>query len=95
MKGKWAARIAGGAAGLANGLFGGGGGMVRKVHDNVCLSLYAVQGLQSALALSKGVHESAKLSALVAVLHQTSDLFAHAPHGAVDDDFHFFVPFRP
>ena len=25
---KWAARIAGGAAGLANGLFGGGGGMV-------------------------------------------------------------------
>ena len=28
MKGKWAARIAGGAAGLANGLFGGGGGMV-------------------------------------------------------------------
>lgn len=28
MSGKWAARIAGGAAGLANGLFGGGGGMV-------------------------------------------------------------------
>ena len=28
MKGTWAARIAGGAAGLANGLFGGGGGMV-------------------------------------------------------------------
>lgn len=26
--GKWAAGIAGGAAGLANGLFGGGGGMV-------------------------------------------------------------------
>lgn len=26
--GKWPARIAGGAAGLANGLFGGGGGMV-------------------------------------------------------------------
>ena len=25
---KWPARIAGGAAGLANGLFGGGGGMV-------------------------------------------------------------------
>ncbi|MDD3347454.1 TSUP family transporter [Oscillibacter sp.] len=25
---KWTARIAGGAAGLANGLFGGGGGMV-------------------------------------------------------------------
>ena len=28
MKGNWPARIAGGAAGLANGLFGGGGGMV-------------------------------------------------------------------
>lgn len=28
MRGKWAARIAGGAAGMANGLFGGGGGMV-------------------------------------------------------------------
>ncbi len=28
VKGKWPARIAGGAAGLANGLFGGGGGMV-------------------------------------------------------------------
>ena len=28
MKPLWAARIAGGAAGLANGLFGGGGGMV-------------------------------------------------------------------
>ena len=28
MKGNGAARIAGGAAGLANGLFGGGGGMV-------------------------------------------------------------------
>ncbi|MCI7734615.1 MAG: sulfite exporter TauE/SafE family protein [Dysosmobacter sp.] len=28
MKGSWPARIAGGAAGLANGLFGGGGGMV-------------------------------------------------------------------
>ena len=28
MKGSWTARIAGGAAGLANGLFGGGGGMV-------------------------------------------------------------------
>ena len=28
MKHLWAARIAGGAAGLANGLFGGGGGMV-------------------------------------------------------------------
>ena len=28
MREKWAARIAGGAAGLANGLFGGGGGMV-------------------------------------------------------------------
>ena len=28
MNEKWTARIAGGAAGLANGLFGGGGGMV-------------------------------------------------------------------
>lgn len=28
MRSKWAARAAGGAAGLANGLFGGGGGMV-------------------------------------------------------------------
>ena len=28
MKSHWPARIAGGAAGLANGLFGGGGGMV-------------------------------------------------------------------
>ena len=28
MASKWPARIAGGAAGLANGLFGGGGGMV-------------------------------------------------------------------
>jgi len=28
MKSDWAARLAGGAAGLANGLFGGGGGMV-------------------------------------------------------------------
>ena len=28
MTGSWTARIAGGAAGLANGLFGGGGGMV-------------------------------------------------------------------
>ena len=28
MEGAWTARIAGGAAGLANGLFGGGGGMV-------------------------------------------------------------------
>jgi len=28
MKSNWPARIAGGAAGLANGLFGGGGGMV-------------------------------------------------------------------
>ena len=28
MKHSWPARIAGGAAGLANGLFGGGGGMV-------------------------------------------------------------------
>ena len=28
MTSKWPARIAGGAAGLANGLFGGGGGMV-------------------------------------------------------------------
>ncbi|MDY5612229.1 TSUP family transporter [Dysosmobacter sp.] len=28
MNSKWPARIAGGAAGLANGLFGGGGGMV-------------------------------------------------------------------
>ena len=28
MKHNWPARIAGGAAGLANGLFGGGGGMV-------------------------------------------------------------------
>jgi len=28
VKGKWAPAIAGGAAGLANGLFGGGGGMV-------------------------------------------------------------------
>nr|WP_326184617.1 TSUP family transporter [uncultured Oscillibacter sp.] len=28
MGGNWPARIAGGAAGLANGLFGGGGGMV-------------------------------------------------------------------
>ena len=28
MKHSWTARIAGGAAGLANGLFGGGGGMV-------------------------------------------------------------------
>ena len=28
MDSKWPARIAGGAAGLANGLFGGGGGMV-------------------------------------------------------------------
>ena len=28
MESKWPARIAGGAAGLANGLFGGGGGMV-------------------------------------------------------------------
>ena len=28
MNGRWPARIAGGAAGLANGLFGGGGGMV-------------------------------------------------------------------
>ena len=28
MEQSWAARIAGGAAGLANGLFGGGGGMV-------------------------------------------------------------------
>ena len=28
MKSSWPARIAGGAAGLANGLFGGGGGMV-------------------------------------------------------------------
>ena len=28
LSGSWAARIAGGAAGLANGLFGGGGGMV-------------------------------------------------------------------
>ena len=28
MHSKWRARIAGGAAGLANGLFGGGGGMV-------------------------------------------------------------------
>lgn len=28
MKRNWAARVAGGAAGLANGLFGGGGGMV-------------------------------------------------------------------
>ena len=28
MDSKWTARIAGGAAGLANGLFGGGGGMV-------------------------------------------------------------------
>jgi len=28
MSGKWRARLAGGAAGLANGLFGGGGGMV-------------------------------------------------------------------
>ena len=28
MGGKWPARAAGGAAGLANGLFGGGGGMV-------------------------------------------------------------------
>ena len=28
MEQRWASRIAGGAAGLANGLFGGGGGMV-------------------------------------------------------------------
>ena len=28
MASNWPARIAGGAAGLANGLFGGGGGMV-------------------------------------------------------------------
>ena len=28
MNGNWTARLAGGAAGLANGLFGGGGGMV-------------------------------------------------------------------
>ena len=28
MASEWPARIAGGAAGLANGLFGGGGGMV-------------------------------------------------------------------
>jgi len=28
MKSQWTARLAGGAAGLANGLFGGGGGMV-------------------------------------------------------------------
>ena len=28
MKGMWSARLAGGLAGLANGLFGGGGGMV-------------------------------------------------------------------
>ena len=28
MQSRWPARIAGGAAGLANGLFGGGGGMV-------------------------------------------------------------------
>ena len=28
MDSRWPARIAGGAAGLANGLFGGGGGMV-------------------------------------------------------------------
>ena len=28
MKKQWPARVAGGAAGLANGLFGGGGGMV-------------------------------------------------------------------
>ena len=28
MENKWAARLAGGAAGLANGCFGGGGGMV-------------------------------------------------------------------
>lgn len=28
MEPRWASRIAGGAAGLANGLFGGGGGMV-------------------------------------------------------------------
>lgn len=28
MKGSWTARLAGGVAGLANGLFGGGGGMV-------------------------------------------------------------------
>ena len=28
MKAAWTARLAGGAAGLANGLFGGGGGMV-------------------------------------------------------------------
>ena len=28
MNSRWPARIAGGAAGLANGLFGGGGGMV-------------------------------------------------------------------
>ena len=67
MNSRWPARIAGGAAGLANGLFGGGGGMVflpilsrwggleqRKLYATCVGVIFAVCLVSAAVYLFRG-----------------------------------------
>ena len=67
MASEWPARIAGGAAGLANGLFGGGGGMVflpivsrwggldaRKLYATCVGVIFPVCAVSAAVSLWRG-----------------------------------------
>ena len=67
MASKWPARIAGGAAGLANGLFGGGGGMVflpilsrwgnlksRQLYATCVAVIFPVCAVSAAVYLCRG-----------------------------------------
>ena len=67
MASKWPARIAGGAAGLANGLFGGGGGMVflpilsrwgglksRQLYATCVAVIFPVCAVSAAISLWRG-----------------------------------------
>ena len=60
MASKWPARIAGGAAGLANGLFGGGGGMVflpilsRQLYATCVAVIFPVCAVSAAMYLWRG-----------------------------------------
>ena len=70
MASKWPARIAGGAAGLANGLFGGGGGMVflpilsrwgglksRQLYATCVAVIFPVCAVSAAIYLWRGGDE--------------------------------------
>ena len=67
MESRWKTRLAGGAAGLANGLFGGGGGMVlvpilarwgkldqRKLYATCVGVIFPVCGVSAAVYLLRG-----------------------------------------